>query len=35
MKSAKVTVKNGDVTMTYVKNDDTWTYEEDSGFPAG
>ena len=30
---AKVTVKNGDVTMTYTKNDDTWTYEEDSDFP--
>lgn len=30
---SKVTVKNGDVTMTYVKNDDTWTYEEDPDFP--
>ena len=30
---AKVTVKNGDVTMSYTKNDDTWTYEEDSDFP--
>lgn len=30
---AKVTVKNGDVTMTYTKNDDTWTYEEDHDFP--
>ena len=30
---AKVTVKNGDVTMTYTKNDGTWTYEEDSDFP--
>ena len=30
---AKVTGKNGDVTMTYPKNDDTWTYEEDSDFP--
>ena len=30
---AKVTVKNGDVTMTYTKSDDTWTYEEDHDFP--
>lgn len=30
---SKVTVKNGDVTMTYVKNDDTWIYEEDPDFP--
>lgn len=30
---SKVTVKNGDVTMTYVKSDDTWTYQEDPDFP--
>lgn len=30
---SKVTVKNGDVTMTYVKKDDTWTYQEDPDFP--
>ena len=30
---SKVTVKNGEVTMIYVKKDDTWTYEEDPDFP--